>query len=108
MAQLAHISGEVLLRVSTDGTHVSSVSLESGPPMLAAAAEENVKTWQFEKHKPVQFETTFHYSTSVGGCDANCNCDSAGHDTVLLNLPSDVEIIGKLIPTCDPSAVRKR
>ena len=108
MAQAAHISGEVLLRVSTDGTRVSAVSVEDGPSMLAAAAVENVKTWQFEKHKPMQFETTFHYSITLGGCDADCNCDSAGHNTVLLNLPSDIEIIGKAIPTCDPIAVRKR
>ncbi|MFZ0334004.1 MAG: TonB family protein [Candidatus Acidiferrales bacterium] len=106
MAQAAHISGEVLLRVSTDGTHVSAVSVESGPSMLAAAAEANVKTWQFEKNKPMQFEATFHYSVTVGGCDAECNCDSMGRDTVLLNLPSDVEIIGKVVPTCDPVAVR--
>lgn len=76
--------------------------------MLVAAAVENVKTWQFEKHKPIQFETTFHYGVTPGGCDAECNCDSMSHDTVLLNLPSDVEVIGKTIPTCDPSVVRKR
>src|SRR5215472_8391515 len=89
-AEIAHISGEVLLRVTTDGTHVTSISIESGQGCSVPAPQKNVKTWQFEKHKPITFETTFHYNLVSGGCDADCNCDSPAHNTVLLNLPSDV------------------
>ena len=35
--------------------------VESGQPMLAQAAQKNVKTWQFEQHSPTTFEVTFRY-----------------------------------------------
>ncbi len=46
----ARIQGDVVLRVSTDGQRVSAVEVKSGPPMLAEAAKDSVKTWQFEPH----------------------------------------------------------
>jgi outer membrane biosynthesis protein TonB len=54
-AQLAHIQGTVKIRATTDGKKVSSLDAESGPPMLVQAAEDNLRTWQFEEHKPVTF-----------------------------------------------------
>lgn len=51
-AQAAHIEGVVRLRISTDGTRAVSVQVQDGPPMLARAARDNVKTWQFEPHAP--------------------------------------------------------
>src|SRR5277367_6733683 len=58
VAQTAHISGVVKLRISTDGIQASSIDLESGSPLLGRAAEENIKTWKFEKHSPTTFEAT--------------------------------------------------
>src|SRR5882672_160306 len=52
----ARIQGDVTLRLSTDGERVSAVEVESGPPMLAQAAKDNVKTWQCEPHTPTNFE----------------------------------------------------
>lgn len=104
VAQVAHITGDVRLRVSTDGKRVSAISLESGPPMLASVAEENVRTWQFKERRPTTFETTFHYKLVPSKCDSKCNCDfEFDSGKVLLKLPTDVEVTAKGIEICDPA-----
>jgi len=100
IAQQAHILGVVRLRVSTDGKQASSVEVESGPPMLAKAATDNVKTWQFEQHTPTGFETIFRYSLLPSTCDAKCNCGSGKADEVLLHLPAEVEVSAKEVFVC--------
>lgn len=106
--QMAHIEGVVRLRISTDGSRASSIEVESGQPMLAQAAKENVKTWQFEPHNPTSFETTFHYRLLPSKCDPECSCDSVEKATVLLRLPTDVEVSAKVLQTCDPAVEKKR
>jgi TonB family protein len=108
ITQQAHIDGVVRLRISTDGNRVASVEVESGQPMLAQAAQENVKTWQFEQHSPTTFEVTFRYRLLPSKCDAKCNCDSAGKPSVLLQLPTDVEVNAKELMVCDPASNRSR
>ena len=99
--QEAHIQGVVQLRISTDGSRASSIEVESGPAMLAQAAKENVKTWQFEPHSPTTFEATFHYKLLPSSkCDSECNCDSVGSGTMLLQLPTDVEVSAQNLPNC--------
>ncbi len=104
ITQQAHIEGVVRLRISTDGNRVASVKVESGQPMLAEAAQENVKTWRFEQHTPTTFEVTFHYSLLPSKCDAECNCDSAEKPSVLLRLPTDVEVNAKELMVCDSAS----
>jgi TonB family protein len=99
--QMAHIEGVVRLRISTDGNRVASVEVQSGQPMLAQAAQDNVKTWQFEPHTPTTFETTFRYKLLPSKCDAGCKCDSAEKPLVLLELPSEVEVRAKELMVCD-------
>ncbi len=89
---IAQITGVVRLRVSTDGSRVTSMEMESGPPILANAAEENVKTWQFEPHKPTTFETTFTYKLLPMTCDAKGQCNGRQNDEGLLHFPTDVQI----------------
>jgi len=89
---MAQITGVVRLRVSTDGNHVTSMEMESGAPILANAAEESIKTWQFEPHKPTTFETTFTYKLLPMTCDAKGQCNGRENDEVLLHLPTDVQI----------------
>jgi hypothetical protein len=89
---LAQITGVVRLRLSTDGSHVASMEIESGPAILANAAEETIKTWQFEPHKPTTFETTFTYTLLPATCDAAGHCNARENDEVLLHLPTDVQI----------------
>ena len=92
VVQVAHIEGDVQLRISTDGTRVSSVEITSGQPILAKAAEENVKTWQFEPHAPSTFSVTFRYRLLASKCDRECNCASSERPSVVLQLPTKVEV----------------
>jgi TonB family protein len=102
-ARAARIQGEVRLRVSTDGKRVSAVEVESGPPMLALAAKDNVQTWQFEPHTPTSFEVTFHYQLlSPPTCDSECNCDRDEKESVLLQLPTNVDLSARPPVICDP------
>ncbi len=101
----ARIQGDVTLQLSTDGERVSAVEVENGPPMLAEAAKDNVKTWQFEPHTPTSFEVTFHYKLLLPTkCDSECNCDSEEKESVLLQLPTNVEVSSKIPAICDPPA----
>jgi TonB family protein len=106
--QMAHIDGVVRLRISTDGNRVASVEVQSGQPMLAQAAQDSVKTWQFEPHTPTTFETTFRYKLLPSKCDAECNCDSVEKPSVLLQLPSDVEVNAKELMVCDSASKKPR
>jgi len=105
--RLAHIEGVVRLRISTDGMRVSSLEIESGQPMLAQAAAENVKTWQFEQHTPTTFEATFRYRLLPSRCDSECNCDDGDGGTVQLRLPADVEVSAKEVLICDPAGNKR-
>src|SRR6058998_2005980 len=48
--QKAHFEGVVRLRIESDGSRASSIVVVDGQPMLAQAATENLKTWEFEQH----------------------------------------------------------
>jgi hypothetical protein len=102
VAQLAHIEGLVKLRISTDGKQASSIDVESGSPMLAQAAEQNVKTWQVEQHTPTTFEATFRYVLLSPQCVLQCNGDGSEQGTVQLRLPAYAEVAGRTVATCDP------
>lgn len=109
ITQQAHIDGIVRLRISTDGNRVASVEVESGQPMLAQAAQENVKTWHFEPHSPTTFETTFRYKLLPSKCDAECNsCASVEKPSVLLQLPTNVEVNAKELMVCDSASNKSR
>jgi hypothetical protein len=100
MAREASIQGAVLLRVTTNGMQVSEVQIESGPAMLAIAAQENVKTWRFQAHNPISFETTFRYTLLPGLIDCLPIVQS-DNGTVLLNLPREVDLTAKRIGVCE-------
>jgi hypothetical protein len=65
--------------------------------MLSQAAQENVMTWKFEEHTPTTFEATFRYKIVP---QAECEMDNG---TVLLRLPTEVEVTAKAWQTCDPA-----
>lgn len=107
--QHGHIEGIVRLRVFTDGARVSRVQVESGPPMLAQAAQENVKTWRFEAHSRTTFEVTFRYQLLRTTCDADCKkCGSAERPSMLLKLPSEVEVNAEEALVCVRGAEKKQ
>jgi TonB family protein len=106
LARQTRIQGTVTLRVSTDGKLVSDVDAESGHPILAKAATENVKTWEFKPHAPTTFEVSFHYRLFVPDCDSECNCDRGERgetESVLLHLPTDADVSAPTLLTCDPA-----
>lgn len=76
-----------------------SVTVESGQPMLAKAAQDNVRTWTFLKGEPTSFESRFSYKLNEG-------CDSATPENgrVVLELPTRVAITAPRWPfECDPN-----
>ena len=88
-ANAARIQGDVHLRVTTDGSGVASVIIEGGQPMLAKAAQDNVRTWKFEPHERTSFPTWFAYHLLA---EPNCKTNKSGNEEVHLNLPTQVEI----------------
>ena len=61
LARQTRVSGDVRLRIATDGEAVRDVRVESGHPLLQQAAINNVRTWKFERHQPGTFEVTFRF-----------------------------------------------
>ncbi len=57
----AQIQGQVRMRVATDSYCVAKIATESSEPLLAQAAEANVRTWWFASHKPGTFNLTVNY-----------------------------------------------
>jgi outer membrane biosynthesis protein TonB len=57
----AQIQGQVRMRVATDSYCVAKITTDSSEPLLAQAAEANVRTWWFAYHKPGTFNLTFNY-----------------------------------------------
>jgi hypothetical protein len=98
MARAARVQGVVKIKVTTDGKKVTSIDVESGPPMLVKFAKENILTWEFTEHKPTTFVTTFEYII-----EEPAQCDYS-NDALTLKLPLEVRIIVKGLKTCDPSA----
>jgi Gram-negative bacterial TonB protein C-terminal len=102
-APFARIQGVVTLRVSTDGTRVVRFDAESGPYVLVQAAKDNIKTWEFQPHKPTTFEVKFQYRLIGYHCEAGCNCHGDQKESVLLQLPTNVELSAVLPMFCDPA-----
>ncbi len=57
----AQIQGQVRMRVTTDSYCVAKITTDSSEPLLAQAAEANVRTWLFAFHRPGTFNLTFKY-----------------------------------------------
>jgi outer membrane biosynthesis protein TonB len=100
--RIAHFDGVVRLRVSTDGLRVSKIDIESGQPMLAQAAEENIRTWVFEKHSTTSFEVTFRYTLVPSTCGASCNCNNLGNGTAVIRFPTEVDVSASEVVVCAP------
>lgn len=102
LARQAGIQGLVSLRVTTDGKHVATFDSESGPALLVIQAKENVKTWEFSQHQPITFEIRFNYKLFTP-CEPLCECSGDKQESVVLRLPTDVELNAPAVIICDPS-----
>jgi TonB family protein len=69
LARQTRIQGDVRIEFSTNGESVTDVVVESGHPLLRAAAEENVRTWKFASHTPGKFQVIFRYKLADGGAE---------------------------------------
>jgi hypothetical protein len=97
----ARIEGVVKISVTTDGRSVSSLDVESGPPMLVRSTKENILTWKFVDHKPTTFLATFEYVI-----EEPAQCEFSNGVSVL-NLPRKARISAKGLKTCDPAVKAK-
>lgn len=102
LARQAGIQALVTLRVTTDGKHVATFDSESGPALLVIQAKENVKTWEFAQHQPTTFEIRFNYKLFTP-CEPLCECSGDKQESVVLRLPTDVELNAPAVIICDPS-----
>ncbi|HEX4581368.1 MAG TPA: energy transducer TonB [Acidobacteriaceae bacterium] len=72
IARAARVQGTVVLAatISRSGT-IENLRVISGPPMLAPAAEEAVRTWRYRPYllngEPVEVETTVNVIFNLGG-----------------------------------------
>lgn len=80
LAITAHVSGDVSVRITTDGESVTDAVAESGPGLLQKAAVDNVRTWKFEAHTPGTFHVIFRYKIISGA------------ETSFLEVPGVVQI----------------
>jgi hypothetical protein len=94
-ANIAHVLGEVRIRVSTDGTRVSKFADETGPPMLVQETKDNIRSWVFANHKPISFIVTFKYRIED---EASCAVENS---SVILHMPSEVQVSAKRVVICD-------
>jgi hypothetical protein len=90
-ARLAHISGTVTMRVTTDGHAVIDVKVISGPQILAQPAESNVRTWKFADHPPTNFTVIYVYAN-----DGYYKKDSVTKCAAKMELPQHVTISTKI------------
>jgi TonB family protein len=103
LARQAHIEGDIRLRVTTDGLGIASVVVESGQPMLARAAQDNVRTWKFASHEPTVFFTRFSYRLTS---EETCEHDEPNNGEVVLKLPTEIHVTSRALvhAHCDPDA----
>lgn len=102
IARQARIQGLVALRVTTDGKRVATFDSESGPALLVIQAKENVKTWEFSQHQTTSFDIRFNYKLFIP-CEPVCECTGDKQESVLLRLPTDVELNAPSPTICDPA-----
>jgi len=100
LARATQVQGVVHVKITTDGTKTTAAHAEDGHRLLAVAAEENARTWQFTKHEPTSFTVTYRYRISPDG-DPN-------NPSVTLRFPTDVEVsIAPLVLSDPPAEIRK-
>jgi hypothetical protein len=100
LARAAKVQGIVHVKVTTDGARVLTAQAGDGHRLLAAAAEENARTWRFARHEPTSFTVTYRYVLDAGA-DPN-------NPTVTLRLPAEVDIYAAPLIIHDPPAETRR
>jgi Gram-negative bacterial TonB protein C-terminal len=87
IARTAHIEGEVVVKITTDGESVRTAEAETGNPLLRKPAEENARTWKFVPHAAGTFRVVFRYKLISGD-----------QEVEFLHSPGTVEIAAEVPP----------
>jgi hypothetical protein len=86
--------GVVNLRVSVSRNNIVDVHAESGSPLLAKAAADNVRTWVLQNTSVSLLNVTFTYRLIPG------DCSSDQQPRVTMRFPAEVELTAKRIVKC--------
>jgi Gram-negative bacterial TonB protein C-terminal len=86
-AREAHISGIVIMRITTDGHAVTDVNVIRAAQILEPFAEANVRTWKFADHRPTTFTVTYVYTY-----DGNYKKDPITKCAAKMELPEKVTV----------------
>jgi hypothetical protein len=92
IAHLAHVQGDVVVKITTDGESVSDAVAESGPPLLRRAAEDNARTWKFAPHSPGTFHVSFRYKISSSDVAASFPDSPGNVDVEVVASPGELHI----------------
>jgi outer membrane biosynthesis protein TonB len=98
LARAAHVEGTVHIKITTDGQRVIGTHVEDGHKLLAAAAEENAKSWQFTANGPATFIVTYRYKL-VPGLKGDPSSPA-----ITLRLPNEVQVSTVPLVISDPGA----
>jgi hypothetical protein len=86
LAKQNHIGGIVTIRATTNGKKIIELKT-SGFPLLAQAAEANVRTWKFADNAPTTFTVTYVYVQ-----EGEYEPDPVYNCRAKLELPNKVEV----------------
>jgi hypothetical protein len=85
-ARKIRLQGMVRIQVTTDGKKIINLKV-TGHPMLAEAAEKNIRTWKFADDAPTNFSVTYLYVN-----EGEYESDPVYKCRAKLQLPNKVEV----------------
>jgi TonB family protein len=94
LARMARIQGDIVVSalVGTDGHVIGVPNAPSGHPLLAKAAEENIKTWRFQSGVEGEVKITYHFKMqgkpTYGYPETICEFDFPDSITIITNVPA--------------------
>jgi hypothetical protein len=92
IAKTAHVMGDVVVKITTDGQSVVDAKAESGPPLLQRSSVENARTWKFAPHTPGTFHVTYHYDLGSGDGAATTSFPSSAAIVEIVAVPQPISI----------------
>jgi hypothetical protein len=90
IARAAHVTGDVVVKITTDGQSIVEAHAESGPPLLLKAAEDNAKTWKFAPHSPATFHVAYRFEFMDG--DVTASFPNSGSIVEVATIPQTITV----------------
>jgi hypothetical protein len=100
LARAAKIEGLVHIKVTIDMNKVVETHVEDGPKLLADAVEMNVRTWEFGEPFQRTFIVTYRFKLTKNSEDGHIT------DTLILRLPTDIEVLSPPNPPLDSTKAK--